>query len=173
VLLDWLHRTRLAASLAVAAIMTSATLMAITPQRIPVFAAQFLQGAGASVLAPAIAALTLAISRHEKLGEKFGHNVRYAAVGSAVAAMAIGAMARFSDAAGFWLAAACGIPALGAVWAIRVCDIEAAPTRTTHIAVLPRHARPRPLHPRLALVFDRAFLVFAGCMMLFQPELRV
>jgi MFS family permease len=167
-LLDWLHRARLAASLAVAAIMASATLMAIAPYRIPVVAAEFLQGAGASVLTLAIAALTLAISRHEKLGEKFGHNVRYAAVGSAVAAMAIAAAARFSDAAGFWLAVACGVPALVAVWAIRVSDIEAAPTHTTHITVLPRHARPRPLHPPHALVLDRAFLVFAGCMMLFH-----
>ncbi|PPQ37658.1 MFS transporter [Rhodopila globiformis] len=109
-MLDWLHRTRLVASLAVTAIMASAALMAAAPQRIPVLAAEFLQGAGASVLTPAIAALTLAISRHEKLGEKFGHNVRYAAVGSAVAAMVIGAAAQVSDAAGFWLAMACGVP---------------------------------------------------------------
>jgi MFS family permease len=168
VLLDRLHKTRLAASLAVTAIMASAALMAVTPQRIPVFAAEFLQGAGASVLTPAIAALTLAISRHEKLGEKFGHNVRFAAVGSAVAAMGIGAAARFSEAAGFWLAMACGIPALAAVWAIRVSDIEAAPNRTTHVAVLPRHIRPRPLHPPHSMVLDRGFLMFAGCMMLFH-----
>ena len=167
-LLDWLHRTRLTASFAVAAIMVSAALMAIAPHRLPVFAAACLQGAGASLLSPAIAALTLAISRHEKLGEKFGHNVRYAAVGSAVAAMAIGVVARFSDAAGFWLAVACGIPALAALWAIRVSDIEAAPIRTTHVAVLPRHARPQPLKSLHALLLDHGFLVFAGCMMLFQ-----
>src|ERR1700759_395244 len=34
--LDWLHRTRLAASLAVSAIMASAALMAATPNRVPV-----------------------------------------------------------------------------------------------------------------------------------------
>ena len=168
-LVDWAPSKRLAAAAGVAGIMLAALLIAIMPRPGPVYLAQVLQGVAAAVLTPAIAALTLALSRQEKLGERFGRNVRFAAIGSAVAAAIMGLIgAWLSLRAIFWVAAACALPCLAFIYRIRAADLETAHHRATHAgAIHPRH-RTKPPRPVIQVCRDRALLVFAACLALFQ-----
>ncbi len=168
-LVDWMPSKRLAAAGAVLAIMAAAVLIAFVPQHWPVFAAQVLQGAAAAVLTPAIAALTLSLARQEKLGERLGHNVRFAAIGSALAAAIFGLVgAWLSLRSVYWLAAFCALPCLVAILSIRPADLALAPRRVTHAAVVPRHFRTTPPKRVRDVCCDRALLVFAASVMLFQ-----
>ncbi len=168
-LVDWVRSKRHAAAGAVLAIMAAALLIAAAPQPGPVYTAQLLQGGAAAVLTPAIAALTLALSRQEKLGERLGRNVRYAAVGSAVAAAIMGMVgAWLSYQAIYWLAALCALPCLVAIYRIRIVDLASAHRRASHAAVIhPRHGSEPP--KRMAQVArDPALLIFAASVALFQ-----
>lgn len=168
-LVDWVRQKRHAASGAIVAIMVASVLIAGVPSPGPVYAAQLLQGAAAAVLTPAIAALTLALSRQEKLGERLGRNVRYAAVGSAIAAAIMGMVgAWLSYAAIYWFAALCALPCLVAIARIRMVDIAGAHRRASHAAVIhPRHGAAPP-KGMLEVARDPALLVFAASVALFQ-----
>jgi MFS family permease len=166
-LVDWAHSKRLAAAGAILALMAAAVLIAWRPWAGPVYAAQVLQGIAAAVLTPAVAALTLALSRQERLGERLGHNVRFAAIGSAVAAAIMGGVgAWLSYQAIYWLAALCALPCFVAIFRIRIADLETAPHRASHAAVIHhRTAQPKRM---TQVCRDPALLVFAGCLALFQ-----
>ena len=168
-LVDWVRHKRHAAAGAVVAIMAASLLIATVPSPGPVYTAQLLQGAAAAVLTPAIAALTLALSRQEKLGERLGRNVRYAAVGSAVAAAIMGLVgAWLSYRAIYWFAALCALPCLVAISRIRTVDLAGAHRRATHAAVIhPRHGAAPPKRA-LQVARDPALLVFAAAAALFQ-----
>ena len=168
-LVDWAPVKRLAAAGAVLGIMAAAVLIAAVPLRWPVYAAQVLQGVAAAVLTPAIAALTLALSRQERLGERLGRNVRFAAIGSALAAGIMGAVgAWMSLRSVFWLAALCGLPCLLAISRIRSADMATVHLRTSHVAAIPARHRTMPPKRVLQVCRDQALLIFAACVMLFQ-----
>ena len=168
-IVDWVHSKRWAAAGAILAIMAAAALIAARPSPGPVYAAQLLQGIGAAVLTPAVAALTLSLSRQERLGDRFGHNVRFAAIGSAFAAAIMGAVgAWLSLRAIYWFAALCALPCLVAIFAIRGEDLENAHQRTTYAAAIhPRH-RSAPPEQLRKVARNPALLVFAACLLLFQ-----
>jgi len=168
-LVDWAPSRRFSAAAAVFALATAAVLIAANPMPVPVYTAQVLQGLAAAVLTPAVAALTLALSRQEKLGERLGRNVRFAAIGSAVAAAIMGGVgAWLSYQAIYWLAALCAVPCLVAIFRIRATDLLNAHHRATHFAAI--HPRHRPARPQTMtrLVRDPALLAFAAAMVLFQ-----
>ncbi len=168
-LVDWAPIKRLAAAGAVLGIMAAAVLIAAMPRHWPVYAAQGLQGVAAAVLTPAIAAITLALSRQEKLGERLGRNVRFAAIGSALAAGIMGLVGAWvSLRAVFWMAALCGLPCLLAIARIRTADMETGQLRTSHAAAIPVHQRTIPPKRVLQVCRDQALLIFAACVMLFQ-----
>ena len=168
-LVDWLPSKRFAAAGGVFAIMAASVLIAVAPWPGPVFAAQALQGLGASVLTPAIAALTLALARRDMLGERFGRNVRFAAIGSALAAAITGLVgAWLSLQIMFLLAAFCAVPCLVAIFRIREADLEVAPLRSGHAAVTDPHHHVVPPKRVMQVARDPALLVFAGCLALFQ-----
>jgi MFS family permease len=131
--------------------------------------AQLLQGGAAAVLTPAIAALTLELARQEKLGERLGSNVRFAAIGSAAAAAIMGLVgAWLSYRAIYWFAALCGLPCLVAIFSIRIVDLAGAHRRASHAAVLhPRHRSTPPARMR-DVARNPALLVFAASAALFQ-----
>jgi len=168
-LVDWARSKRHVAAAAVLAIMAASVLIATVPRPGPVYTAQLLQGAAAAVLTPAIAALTLALSRQEKLGERLGRNVRYAAVGSAVAAAIMGMVgAWLSYRAIYWFAALCTLPCLVAIFRIRIVDLAGAHRRASHAAVIhPRHGAAPPKR-MLQVARDPALLIFAAATALFQ-----
>jgi len=167
-LVDWAPGKRAVAAAAVLAIMAASALIALAPFPAPVYAAQLVQGAAAAVLTPAIAALTLALARQEKLGERLGRNVRFAAIGSSAAAALMGMVgAWLSHRAIFWLAAACAPASLLAVAHIRASDLAAAAHRVAHPSG--KHPRHRPPPPTIRKVAsDPRLMIFAACMMLFS-----
>jgi MFS family permease len=168
-LVDWAPSKRLAAAGAIMAGAAGTMLLAALPTEGPVLVAEGLQGAAAAVLTPAIAAITLALSRTETLGERLGRNVRYAAVGSVAAAAIMGLVGAWvSHRAIFWLATAAAIPALVALRAIHPAAIATAHERTSHTAAVPRHIRAEPPRGRLQVGCDRCLLTLAGCVLLFQ-----
>ena len=169
ILVDWAPVKRLTAAGAVLGIMAAALLIAAMPQRWPVYAAQVLQGVSAAVLTPSIAALTLALSRQEKLGERLGRNVRFAAIGSALAAGIIGLVGAWASVrAVFWLAALCGLPCLLAISRIRTADMQTVHLRTSHLAAIPPRQRTTPPKRLTQACRDRALVIFAASVMLFQ-----
>ncbi len=158
-LVDSLRSKRAAASGALVAIIIAALLLAIWPNQLPVMLAQVLHGFASCVITPAIAALSLAMAGHAALGERLGRNARYASIGNGLAAAVMGVTgAYFSSRFVFLLTAALCVPALVALWGVRVGHHAEAQTNTglVDIAGLKR------------LLADRRLLVFAVCVMLFH-----
>ena len=167
-MVDAMAHKRRAAGVAIVAVALSALTIGVVADHAWVLAAQIVQGAAAAVLVPAIAAITLTLSRHEVLGERFGSNVRFAALGSVAAAGAMGLVGTYSHRAILLAAAALGGLALLALGAIRSADVEAGPTRTTHAAVQPKERRKDKRSPIRELLWDRRLMVFVAAMALFQ-----
>ena len=167
-MVDAMAHKRRAAGIAIVAVALAALTIGVVADHAWVLAAQIVQGAAAAVLVPAIAAITLTLSRHEVLGERFGSNVRFAALGSVAAAGAMGLVGTYSHRAILLAAAALGGLALLALGAIRSADVEAGPTRTTHAAVQPKERRKDKRSPIRELLWDRRLMVFVAAMALFQ-----
>ncbi len=162
-LVDAARDKRIAAGLAVVMVMVAALVIGVSPGHGPVLMAEIMQGAAGCVLGPAIAAITLALTRKEGLGERLGHNVRFAAMGSVLAAGMMGVVGTwYSHRATLFLAAAAGAAALGALWGIRRKDMATARLRTDHKSAL----REEP-HSRREVISDPALLMFGGCVFLF------
>lgn len=159
VLIDSIRNKRAAASGALACIIVAALLLAIQPSELPVLIAQILHGFASCVLTPAIAAISLHMAGHAKLGERLGRNARYASAGNALAAAVLGATgAYFSSRVVFLLTAAFCVPALVALWAIGAGPHARAQTTS----------RPMDLSGLKRLLSDRRLLIFAICVMLFH-----
>ena len=173
-LVDAIDRKRTVAGAAISVIAAAALVIGIWPLTLPVMLAEILQGAASCVLAPAIAAITLALAQPDRLAERFGRNVRFAAIGSILAASV-----RVMGAVGYWFshrAIFCLVPR-------RVCGLA---RRWPHCGEFPpptwrrRRALPTTLPPCRRgvapfrsvsvrqVITGRSLLVFAACMMLFQ-----
>ncbi|MBV8401034.1 MAG: MFS transporter [Acetobacteraceae bacterium] len=159
----------LAAGVAVLAISIAAAAIALMPVPWVVMAALVLQTVASCMLTPAIAAITLALSHQEQFGERLGYNVRFAAIGTGVAAAVMGVVAHWlSERAVFVLAACLGSAALIALRAIHSDDITGAPSRTNHLSAVPHHKRTRRPHQIRYLWRDPRLQLCAGSMGLFQ-----
>jgi MFS family permease len=168
-LVDRIRSKRAAAAGAVVTIMAASALIAWSPSPRPVYLAVVLHGIGISVLVPAIAALTLSLSRQEKLGERFGHNVRFTAFGAALAATIMGTIgAWLSYGAIYCLGALCALPALLAIFCIRPADLDTAHLRASHAAALQPRRGGQPQRTLSDLFRDPTLLVFAALGGVFQ-----
>ena len=160
-LVDTTPHKRAAALVALLAIPASALLLAIWPMGLPVIASEVLHGVASCVLAPAIAAISLALVGRAALGERLGRNARYAAVGNGLAAAALGAAGTYlSGASVFWLTAILAIPSLVALTVIRGEDLR------PRLPATDSHEGPG-LHGLLDLLRQRGVVVFAICCGLF------
>ncbi len=158
-LVDAVRSKRAAASAALLAIIAAALLLAVWPSRLPVLLAQVLHGFASCVVTPAIAAISLAMVGHAALGERLGRNARFASIGNGLAAAVMGVTGAYlSSRAVFVLTAALCVPALFALWSIRVGGPAKAQTtsRLIDVAGLRR------------MLADRRLLIFAVCVMLFH-----
>jgi predicted MFS family arabinose efflux permease len=157
-------RKHLAAFAALLSLALSALLLAAWPATLPVLVAEVLHGFASCVLAPAVAAISLALVGRRGFGARLGRNARYRALGNGLAAGLMGAVGAYvSGAAVFWLTAALTLPAMAALARIRNADLvppEAAAQATADSPV------PGPGALR-ALLGQRGVLVFAGCCALF------
>ncbi len=168
-LVDAMHSKPHAAGAAILAIMCAAMVIGVWPLPVPVLAAEILQGAASSMLGPAIAAITLALANKDVLGERLGLNMRYAAIGSFVAATAMGSLGTwYSHRAILFLAAACGVAGLLMLRGIRPEDLAAAPSRTDHRAAIPKPARITPHDTKWQIACDHCLLTFTLCVALFH-----
>jgi MFS family permease len=168
-LVDAVSRRRLVTAVGIVAVVVSALMLGSFPQHWPVVGAEFLLGVAACILTPAIAAMTLTLSRSEKFAERLGGNVRFKALGSMLAALLMGYIGTYiGPGAVFYVSAVFGGFALGCLLMISGVDIRNAPHRTEHPTALPKHARKEPLRRRRELWRDPLLLTFAGCVFMFQ-----
>jgi MFS family permease len=164
-IVDFARSERLVASLAVATIGTSAIAYAAWPILPVVLAAATLHAAASCVLGPAIAAISLGLVGPLGIGERFGRNARFAALGNGTAAAAMGTCGYLiSSRSVFLVTAALAIPTLLALARIHEREIDAA---RAHGAV-PRAAPDAKSTSILGLVRHRALLIFAGSILLLQ-----
>jgi MFS family permease len=167
-LVDATSRKRLAAGVATIFVVAAAVIIAFWHARIVVLAAMALQGSASAVLTPAIAAITLALVPPANLAERLGLNMRYMALGTAMAAAAMGLVASvMSSRMSLLLAGGFGIAALMALSRIRGEDLAKAAEITDHAAVTTRAAGGQ-WEKRGTIAGNRHLLVFAACMLLFQ-----
>jgi MFS family permease len=158
-LVDAIHKKRAAAAFGILSITASALLLALFPNKLPVYLAEVLHGFASCVLSPAVAAISLRLVGHAALGERLGRNARFASVGNGLAAAVMGAAGSYvSDTAVFWLTAALGVPALVALHYVQPADT----------GLRARTARPLNWRGVRDLVEDRRLLVFFGCALLFH-----
>ncbi len=170
-LIDNLRNKKAAGAAAIAAIAACALLLAASPTLLPVLAAELFHGFASCMLTPAIAAISFALVGRHALGDRLGRNARFASIGSAFAAAAMGAFGEYSSArAVFWLTAALTVPAL-----IALAMIEDT-GRAAFGALRDTPDQPSPPAPPASehresigsLLRDRRVLIFAACIALFH-----
>jgi MFS family permease len=163
-LVDQIHRKRIAAAGALIVLGISALMLCPAPTRPLVWSAQIANALASSVLTPVIATLTLSVCGHDHFGERLGQNTRYAALGSAASAALLGTTASIiSEQAVFLVTAAFVLPALVSVLVIQASD--AVDSAVDHPALL--HPRDRE-HPPWRIFAEPALHIFAVAVVLFQ-----
>lgn len=162
---DRLRDKRVAAAVAALALAASAILFAAAPTRPVVMLAEVMHSLASCLLAPALAAISLALVGRERFGERLGRNARFASVGSGIAAVVMGLCGAYlSSRAVFWLTAALILPGFFALRAIRQAEMLPQATITSHASSASRGV----LRNVAALLADRRVLAFAGCVVLFH-----
>lgn len=178
-LLDYLPRKRIAAGVFIVLVAGTAIAMALMPSYYAVLGAQIVQGAADSLLAPTIAALTLSLAGRATLGERFGSNVRYAALGGMGAAAGMGLLGSFAAEWVLYASAALGVVALGMLMLMRRDDLRlpvVGPVIRPPVRRLAGQGLAGPSAKRVGelgqsvwtLLRDRRFLVFVGAMGIYQ-----
>ena len=169
IVIDQFGARRATAATAILGSMAALLMLSLAPSFLLVLGAEVVQGACGVGLSQAIAAITLSVSRQERLGERFGRNIRFAAIGAALGTAVLGTVGSWlSPTAAFLLAAATGVPALLALGGIRGADLATADRRTAHQTAPPPSIRRAPPAPLRALLGDRRLLALLACVALFQ-----
>jgi MFS family permease len=160
-LVDEVRGKRVLAAAGLVCVAAAAVLLVNWPVLIIVILAQVLRATGSSILSPAIAAISLAVVGHGHLGERFGRNARFASIGSAFAALIMGATGNYrSTATIFWLTALLCAPALGTLPFMRV--------RRRYLRRPQKEGAGIDWPGLRALFTDRRLLVFVGCVVMFH-----
>jgi MFS family permease len=168
-LIDATSRKRLAAGTALVLVGISALSLALFPAWLPVLGAEILHGVASCALVPAVAALTLSLVGHDAFAEQVGINARYASIGNAAAAALLGLWATYLSQRGVLLLTAAMVPpALLALMAIRQKDLNEGAAEDDHAAHLPKQVRKQTVEPSWHILFERGFIGFAVCCVLFQ-----
>jgi MFS family permease len=162
--IDAMRDKRHAVQVGVLGVGGAALLLALTPARLSVYLAQALQGLASSLIAPGIAAISLALVGHGAFCERVGRNARFASLGAGLTAGVMGLAGSYFDAASiFWLTAALTVPALIFAFIARHGG-GAAPAGPQ--SEQEDEVRPSWLDVR-KLLLDHRLLVFAVCIVLF------
>ncbi|MGH8612770.1 MAG: MFS transporter [Gammaproteobacteria bacterium] len=164
-LVDRMPAKRLLVALAVACVSGSALLLALWPVFSVVVGAKVLHAIASCVLGPALAAISLGLVGHARLSTRLGRNARYLSLGNAIAAGVMGACAYyFSNQAIFFLTAGLGLPTLLALARIRSGEIDLDLAR----GGMRRRNSGIWFDAFRAVVHNRALLIFAAVVVLFQ-----
>ena len=131
---------------------------------VPVMGAELLHSAAATVITPAIAAVTLAAFGPTRFSASLGGNTRWQSLGSASAALVLGAVASADNSrTAFLVVAAASIPA---VWVLRWIA-PSAPIAPTHPAMLHPKQRRKAGHRLWDIYLQRHLHTFAISVLLF------
>jgi predicted MFS family arabinose efflux permease len=152
------------AALGILLITASALILALWPSWPLVLTAEILHGASGGIVGPAIAAISLGLAGRQGMALRVGRNFRFAALGNALTAAAMGALGAYiSNSAIFIATAILCIPALMALSQIRPDEIDYARARNAT-----KRDDALDLQRIMDLRKNRNLLIFAGCMLLFQ-----
>ena len=164
-LVDAARSERLVAGIAISAIAVSALAYAAWPIFPVILTAAVLHSAAGCMLGPAMAAISLGLVGHARIGERLGRNARFASIGSGLAAAAMGTLAHFLSArAVFIVTAALLGPALIALGFVSPREID---PDSAHGGKPSPPVKPLTTD-LLHLLRKRPLLILAGCMMLFH-----
>jgi MFS family permease len=157
------HR-RLILAIAIGLAAVAPLLLAAWPRPLPVVVAMSIQAIAGSLLAPAIASVSLGVAGRAALGERLGRNARFGSIGAGLGAAVLGACSIWGGGTGVFLIAAAftalALLALRHIGPDRDEPDDPAETEDTPPAIGWR-AFPR-------LLRDRRVLIFAVCLALFQ-----
>jgi predicted MFS family arabinose efflux permease len=143
----------------------SALLVALWPTFGVVAGAKVLHAVASCLFGPVLAAISLGLVGYSLLSERLGRNVRFLSLGNAIAAGVMGGVGYyFSNQAIFFLTAALAVPTLVALLQIRPGDIDPDLARG---GIRWAESRVPPSAFR-SLLQNRALLIFAGAVLLFQ-----
>ncbi len=164
-LIDYIPAKRMLAAVAVAAISTSALLLAWWPVFSVVLGAKVLHAIASCLAGPVLSAISLGLVGHTLLGRRLGRNVRFLSLGNAIAAGLMGGIAYYySNQAIFFLTAALGVPTLVALAHIRSADIDPELAR----GGARRSEKGARSDTSAGLVRNGPLLIFASSILLFQ-----
>ena len=160
-LVDAMRSKRLAVAFGGIAVALSALLFAASSAWLAVLGAEALHGFASCMIGPAIAAVSLELAGRAGLGVRLGRNARFSSIGSAVAAVVLGAIGTYVSGAGvFWATAV--LMVLGLL-TLRTLPPPAAELHSAHVG-----AETRGLPGAIWALLDRRLLVFAACVALFH-----
>ena len=167
-LVDAVRDKRRIAAAAILIIALAALLIGLWQQKSVVLVALALQGAASAVLTPAVTAISLALVPPASLSVRLGLNTRYASLGTACAAGAMGVLgALVSSRLSLFLAALFGAFALAALRGVRGGDLAQAAKLHEHVSVGGVLAGAIPA--RRTSIFTHPALIGLGiCLLLFQ-----
>lgn len=164
-LVDGVRSIRAAAALALLGVGVSALALAVWPVFPVVLASRVLQAGASCVLGVSMAAISLALVGRVGLGARLGRNAAFASAGTGLAAAGMGACGYYlSNRAVFFVAAALVAPALVALLRIRAEDLG----RPAPAGAAEPVATGSLLSGLAGLARNRALVVFAACVVLFQ-----
>jgi len=160
-LVDAMRSKRLAIAIGGIAVALSALLFAASSAWLAVLWAEALHGFASCMIGPAIAAFSLELVGRHGLGVRLGRNARFASIGSAVAAVVLGAVGTYvSGAAVFW--------ATAVLMALGLLTLQALPPPVAELPHAHLTAETRELPNAVWDLIDRRLLVFAACVGLFH-----
>jgi MFS family permease len=162
-IVDAVHSKKLVLAVAMALTGATAVMTATMVHLVPIIAAQVLHAAAATVITPAIAALTMTMCGKAAFSALLGSNARWASLGSASAAVLFGAVAsRFSPLAVFSVTAALCVPAI-----LVLQPIRPATEPEEHPALLHPKLRRHAGHRFWWIYLHMHLHTFAVCVLLF------
>jgi MFS family permease len=155
---------RTLAAVGISAILLSATILAFQPGYWWVMAAEVLHGVTAGLTVSSISAMSLGLAGRQGISARVGRNFRFAALGNALAAAAMGFAGLYAQSSAIFVAAAmlC-VPALLSVWLIRPNEIDYARARNAA-----RKDHSFTLNRIVDLAKNRQLLLFTICLVLFH-----
>ena len=165
--IDSIDDKRRAVRLGVTGIGVAALLLGLTSAKPVVYLAQALQGLGSSLIAPGIAAISLALAGEAAFSERLGRNARFASIGNGLTAGVMGlAGSYFAPASIFFVAAVLTVPTLLSLSLVGLerANSGAGPTK--------KQGQKQDDHKLTwkavqVLFLDRRLLIFASCVVLF------
>jgi MFS family permease len=155
---------RLVLAVAIIGAAFSALLLGALPSPVPVMVALVVQALAGSIIAPGIAAVTVALTGRRDLGERLGRNVRFASIGSGAGAALMGLAASLvSERFVFLLAFLLAWPAIWMLWTLH----PRRPRRRRGDPAAPTDAVEQHAGIRTVLA-DRRLQIFSACVVLFH-----